>query len=216
MTVIIPLTRGYEAIIDDEDAERVLSLKWTAQEGCKAKKVRVYAKSRTSYGSIQLHRFIMDAKKGELVDHINHDTLDNRRSNLRIATPSQNLANVKSRRGKSGYLGIYTTTGSDRFRAEVCCNYKIHRAAGSFATAEEAALARDKIAIRLFGEFAALNFEEHRQTLISDQELEERLAKDVLRISGCGAATPTPNTSAYREKNTSVPLFVATALGDMK
>jgi hypothetical protein len=211
MTVIVPLTQGYQAIIDDEDAERVFTRRWTAQTSVKRHNA-VYAKSRTLDGSIQLHRFIMNAPTGMDVDHINGNGLDNRRINLRVATRSQNLSNIKTRRGKFGYLGVHQNVGG-KFRAEVCRNYKTHRVSGSFYTAEEAALARDELAIRLFGEFASLNFEEHRQTLLSAQRLEENSAKSSAQIPGYVLPGTNLNATCQKPELTSVPLSVTTAIG---
>lgn len=88
------------------------------------------------------------------VDHINRDLLDNRRCNLRIATPCLNAAN---RPPKSGYKGV-SKKGADRFVARIKDGPKV-RTLGSFKSPHEAALAYDRAAIKAWGEFAWLNME---------------------------------------------------------
>lgn len=94
--------------------------------------------------SIFLHRFIMDAPAGMDVDHINHDPLDNRRSNLRVVTRAQNLQNlVRGRKGStSRYVGVDFQAeyagGSRPWRARVMVSGR-EIFLGQFATEEEAA-----------------------------------------------------------------------------
>ena len=100
----IPLTKGYAAIIDDADCDLVLPIKWYAL----VKGYGVYACNKTrSQGMVYMHRLILAASNGQIVDHINsNDTLDNRRANLRFATKSQNDANKVMRRKRSLYNRI--------------------------------------------------------------------------------------------------------------
>lgn len=89
-----------------------------------------------------------------IVDHANRNPLDNRRRNLRFATPSLNTVNRKYR-NKTGFRGVAENDG--KFIARIWVDKK-KRYLGNFATAELAALAYDKAAIAAFGEFALLNF----------------------------------------------------------
>ncbi len=95
------------------------------------------------------------------VDHINGLTLDNRRANLRIATPSQNARNKRIHRGKkaSKYKGVYLCPRlkKPKWTARIYIEGR-HYTFNGFATETEAAIAYDEAAIRLFGEFARLNF----------------------------------------------------------
>ena len=92
MAKIIPLTQGQVTIVDDEDFEYVSQHNWRAK---RAGRHGDYWYAALSGGTktIFLHRLLVNAQPGEDVDHKNHATLDNRRSNLRRATRSQNNAN---------------------------------------------------------------------------------------------------------------------------
>jgi len=104
-----------------------------------------------------LARVLLGAPKGVFVDHIDQDPLNNVMSNLRLVSVSQNGANRKSQRNITGFKGVYLVRG--KYRAS-CRKDKKTYYNGEYLTAEEAAEARDKLAIKLFGEYAALNFPE--------------------------------------------------------
>lgn len=152
----VPLTKGYVALIDDEDAERVLAYKWMVNV---TKSGNIYGQRSLRNGgrklTIMLHRFIMDAPDGLEVDHRDGNGLDNRRSNLRLATSSQNRINTTGRVSRTGYRGV--RTDFHRFQAGIRCNRECHYI-GSYGSAEEAARAYDAKARELHGEFARLNF----------------------------------------------------------
>lgn len=103
-----------------------------------------------------LHRLIMDAPAGILVDHINQDTLDNRKSNLRLATRSQNMGNRAKHMGKSKYKGVCWIEKRQRWIAQIFTDGK-RRQLGRFETEVDAAMAYNKAASEFFGEFAYLN-----------------------------------------------------------
>ena len=108
-----------------------------------------------------LHRFLMDALPGQLVDHINGDGLDNRRSNLRLVSPEQNQRNRRSRNGRA-YKGI-TRTPSGQWRARIEVEGR-SRHLGVFETPEEASFAHHKASVELFGSYAfcaALSVPQH-------------------------------------------------------
>ena len=164
----IQLTRGMKTIVDDEDYDWLINYRWSASPDEKHKgtfraKTTLYKRWDDGFAwrrSEHMHRMIMKAKPGELVDHINGDPLDNRRSNLRIATHAEN-----SRNGKKGtygglpciskYKGV--TKNGDRLISQIVVDGK-HIYLGSFETEEEAARAYDQAAKEHFGEFARLNF----------------------------------------------------------
>lgn len=155
----IPLTRGYSAIVDREDYARLSAFKWTAAVQ-RRRGFRVYAYRSVWEGekcrTILLHREIMGAKAGESVDHANRNTLDNRRSNLRIATTSENAYNRLTRRSKHGFIGVGSRTRGSYY-GRVAVGRKSHYTK-TFRCPVLAAAARDVLAQRLHGEFAVTNF----------------------------------------------------------
>ena len=146
----VSLTKGYEAEIDFSDWWKVLPYNWRAEESPNSTYAVRFEKGRR----IAMHQVIADAPR---VDHIDHDTLNNRKDNLRPATQSQNGANNLRPTGDSGYIGVWRH-GSG-WRGMVTKDFKRH-SAGTYDTAEEAARARDILAKKLHGPFAQLNFEE--------------------------------------------------------
>lgn len=156
----IPLTQGKVALVDDDMYDYLMQWKWYATKNPSGK---WYAKRRTgrrvAKTTFSMHRVVLQAPNNMYVDHINSDeTLDNRRSNLRLCTKSENgLNRGKPKTNKSGYKGIYWNKANQKFCAEIGINRKgIYL--GSFDTPEEAAHAYDAKAIELFGPFAKLNF----------------------------------------------------------
>lgn len=151
MTESIPLSQGRYALIDDEDFDRISQFKWSYDQHGYASRRNKAAQPQKMY----LHRFVIGAPAGMEVDHINHDRLDNRRSNLRLATRQENSRNMRSR-GKSRYKGVKSSF--HKWQAEIKISGKTHYL-GSFPTEIEAAEAYDQAAREIYGEFAHLNFE---------------------------------------------------------
>lgn len=149
----IPLTLGYIAIIDDEDFDYITSYKWHARKASGRKGSMYYAKS---YKAGMMHRLIMNCPKGLQVDHINHNPMDNRKSNLRICTIKENLRNRRRKpKGSSRFLGV--TPSLKKWQACIGVNFK-RIYLGTFETQEDAAKAYDSAAQKYFGEYANLNF----------------------------------------------------------
>ena len=101
---LLPLTKGYFAKVDDEDYERLARSSWHVNIPSR-NYIRAigYVKRTGKYEKVYLHREIINAPNAIDVDHINGDPLDNRKSNLRLATTSQNRANSNLRKdNKSG------------------------------------------------------------------------------------------------------------------
>ena len=153
----IILTQGKEALIDEEDYEMVNKHTWYAhkQWGYYARTNIRKNKKRTC---ILMHRFIMGAKKGQMIDHINCNGLDNRRSNLRFCTPTGNSINRRKNIGcSSKYKGVHWHNQNRKWRSQIMINKKSTQV-GMFECEIVAARAYDQQAIRLHGEFAKLNF----------------------------------------------------------
>lgn len=158
MTRQIPLSKGKVALVDDEDYERVNQYRWCFTDVGYAVG---YAGGDWSGGKqprhISMHRFILDAPPHLKVDHINGNGLDNRRANLRYATTSQNAQNKRGRKsGTSRYKGVYWDKQRNRWRAVVILNGKHHHG-GDHRIEEDAARAYDRLALKLFGEYARFN-----------------------------------------------------------
>jgi len=151
----IPLGHGRFAIVDAADYKRLSKYKWCASN----KQGQIYAMRRTKEGkTVYMHREIMRAPKGSIVDHIDHNTLNNRRSNLRVCTKDQNYANMGPHGGASGLVGVYPR--HNHYEAGITWQGK-HYYVGSFSDPVEAARARDRKAWELHGPYAYLNFPEH-------------------------------------------------------
>lgn len=120
----IRLTQGQVALVDDEDYEWLSQWKWCASFD--STNQRIYAKgwaggTRLTY----MHRIIMDAKHGDIVDHQNHNTLDCRRANLLLTDASGNGKNASLRRNnKSGVCGVIWDRDRGAWRAELQSNNK--------------------------------------------------------------------------------------------
>lgn len=157
--VEIDLVGGYKAIVDIGDYDRVKEHTWHAQKGTQPD--IIYAttsiKKEGKYRVLSMHELIRE-KKG--TDHIDRNGLNNRRSNLRDCTPSQNAANtIKHKDGKhSRYKGVTINRGRKKpFVCRIIVDYK-QIYVGYYESEIEAAKAYDKAAIKYFGEYARLNF----------------------------------------------------------
>ena len=155
----IPLTQGYFTKVDNEDYEKFASIRWHAAFGADSKP-RACRKTDLNGKKVTQHlsRVITEAKKGTNVDHINHDTLDNRKSNLRFCNPSENQANmIKPKNNTSGYKGVCWNKMAHKWQVNICKDCKRYYF-GLHKSKKKAARVYDDAAIKMFGEFAKLNF----------------------------------------------------------
>lgn len=132
-----------KTLIDTKDLDLVQNFKgkWFAKKSKIFDSYYVLGniKRNDKYTTLLLHRCIMDAPEGFDVDHINHNTLDNRRCNLRVVTHAENHQNRlgAQKNNKSGILGVYRDSESNRWRAMLTLNGKIVFSK-RFTTSEEA------------------------------------------------------------------------------
>lgn len=162
-TARIPLSRGLFAIVDIEDYERTMAAgPWHADVHRRTVYVRRNVRRPDGRRTAQrLHTFLTGWPR---VDHHNGDGLDNRRTNLRQATKSQNSANADLRAdNRSGFKGVRWEQRRRRWRAEIRLAGR-SRWLGYFDTAEDAARAYDGAALEFFGAFACVNFDGKRPT----------------------------------------------------
>lgn len=158
-TIKIPLnSRKYpelHALIDEADYELVSQYRWRAHSAGSG----LYYAIQGARDTNSMHRLIMSPPDNMQVDHINGDGLDNRRSNLRIATSSQNHANRKRllRVKSSVYRGVTWHKAAGKWQAAIKANQAFHYL-GVYESEEDAARAYDRAAMIYFGEFANTNF----------------------------------------------------------
>lgn len=157
MTVQIPLTKGYTAIVDDADKD-LADYKWTSHS-------RGYAYRQRSMGSkkqrtIFMHRVILERilgcelPPGMVCDHVNGTKTDNRRTNLRLASQQQNLGNKRqSKNNTSGYKGVSFNKPANKWNAKIRFDARL-KDLGLYVDAVDAHRAYCVAALTHFGEFA--------------------------------------------------------------
>jgi hypothetical protein len=147
-TYTVPLTQGKTAVIDAEDADRVSQRNWYAVRS----KAGVFYASTHLYRNhtVYLHRFVLGPCVDAIVDHVDGDGLNNRRSNLRLATAAQSNQNRRPRQNKSGFAGV--KKHRRKWTASIRVDGKrVHL--GMFHSAAEAAAAYAEAARHARGEF---------------------------------------------------------------
>lgn len=161
MTKEIPLSRDRVALVDDGDFEWLTNCgPWhAAVSGKRFYAVHTQFTAPASFKAIRMHRLLLPG--AQFVDHINRDSLDNRRDNLRAATAAENARN-RSRRSDSRwkFKGVHPIiSAANPWVASIYVDGQA-RHLGAFPTQEDAARAYDEAATAEFGSFAHLNFPE--------------------------------------------------------
>lgn len=156
----IPLTKGKFAIVDNNDFEWLNQWKWCTIKGGN----NWYAIRQNWYDNkshlLRMHRVIMNAQKGQEIDHRNGDGLDNQRGNLRFCSHQQNQMNYKIQKYihfSSKFKGVYWAKNISKWRVQITMNNK-NTYLGRFDSEIEAAKVYDAAARELFDEFARTNF----------------------------------------------------------
>ena len=161
MSKQIPLTQGKFAIVDDEDYEQLSCHKWYAfNHHCTFYAVRGSSRQKGKRTIIFMHREILGLGFGDQrqCDHRNGNGLDNGKTNLRMATSTQNNQNRRPRKGTSSrFKGVYWDRGRAKWRAKIRINGPQINL-GRFDSEIDGAKAYDAAAVAAFGEFARINF----------------------------------------------------------
>jgi len=156
----IRLTQDKTTFIDDADWPLISSYKWHAKRDVSTGRfyacTKVFNPETGKHRRIIMHRLIMDAKSGELVDHIDRDGLNNRRSNLRIADNFLNQQNRGPEVGTSKYKCVSWIASKKKWRVRFKWMGKDYFV-GYFVDEKQAALAYNAAILPLAGEFAVLN-----------------------------------------------------------
>lgn len=159
MTKRIPLSQGKFALVSDEDYERVSQYNWTYdRNGYACRMVQVHrTEGKRTRRKVLMHRFILGAPKGVEVDHANHNGLDNRRENIRVASHAQNRHNARPRvNSSSRYKGVSFHRRDKKWRSEITVD-GVRRSLGTFPNEHDAAAAYNVAAHEAWGEFAYQN-----------------------------------------------------------
>jgi len=151
----------YQTLVSIVDMPLLSQYTWTAMDNKADGSIRVVTNTPVVVHKqwtlmSRLLMGVIDAGPDILVDHINMDSLDNRRENLRVCNKSQNMANGLSRGGSSKYKGVYWDKNRNKWLSAITVNYRqIHL--GRFDLELDAVKAYNKGALKYFGEFARLN-----------------------------------------------------------
>ncbi len=150
----VQLTKGCVALIDESDWPEVSQIEWGAYIGPRGHRYAV-GKFNGAHGG--MHRFLLNPLSNQDVDHRSGDGLDNTRSNLRVCTRAENIRNCRKTYGRSRFKGVNFHKGHNQWRARIMAPDGKRRELGNFSTERDAALAYDRAAVELFGQFACTN-----------------------------------------------------------
>ena len=143
----IHLPKNKYALIDNEDFALVNQFSWYITN-------KGYAATKTRKYSFLMHRLVMNISKGEVIDHINFNPLDNRKRNLRICSQQQNSFHSRlSKNNTSGYKGVYLNKRLNKWVVQIMVSRKCIPL-GLFEDIEKAVFTRKEAEKTYFGQFA--------------------------------------------------------------
>ena len=188
--------KGYDVEIDEEDLPFFKSKKWNIHKASKSNTGYVYTWicENGIVNMMQMHRLLMGVHGDStyVVDHIDHNGLNNKRSNLRLCLYAENSWNQQIRKNNTtGYKGVSLKGEINKYYARIMKNY-IPQDMGCYKTPEEAAVAYDIAALHLYGEYACTNFDkEMYKDLDIEVEYEKRHYVPTCNYRGVVKRTPT-------------------------
>ena len=154
----LSVSQGLSVLVDESDLPILSDHSWhvvKTHNGVRYVNCTIMVNGKKK--EVPMHRLLLKPLPNQHVDHINRNGLDNRRINLRICTPSQNRWNSLPTIHSSKFKGVSWQTDRQRWRAQIT-----HRGKkiyiGKYRSEEDAARAYDRVARRLCGKFAWLNF----------------------------------------------------------
>ena len=153
----IKLSQNKIAIVDDEDYEMLIKHKWYANKLKHKWYVNTNVRIANKRTVIRMHRMILKPNTNVQVDHINGNSLDNRKDNLRLCNNAENMRNRdKPRNNTSGYKGVTWNKDMKKWQAQIMVNY-INIILGYYKDIKKAARVYNEAALKYFGEYAYLN-----------------------------------------------------------
>jgi len=156
----IPITGGAVVLCDDEDYAKLIRFRWrrTYFKNKHTQYAMAYVRNEGKYsGCVYMHRLLTDAGKGQQVDHIDGNGLNNQKANLRLCSQSQNNVNGRKRAGSSSqHKGVTWRKDTGKWQAQAWANGKRY-SLGCYQSEERAALAYNRFMVDQFGEFVRQN-----------------------------------------------------------
>ena len=156
MIVRLKLNHGKSTVVDAEDAPILRRYAWRA-----VRRHSLWYAAGVKYGpkgrrDVYLHRLIAHARRGQTIDHLDGDGLNNRRRNLRKCSTKENIRNARIKPHSSRFKGVYWSRHNREWRAQIGVNRRIITL-GGFASETAAARAYNAAAVKHHGRFARLN-----------------------------------------------------------
>jgi hypothetical protein len=171
----IIIKEGVEAFVDDEDYEYLSQMKWSQQVGYAVSGSKIKGIYECA-GNVLMHRLVINAKKGQIVDHIDRNKLNNTKENLRFVSFHQNAHNRPKRKNtKSEFKGVVPKKRGNYVFYDAICNIYGRNFLGTYNTEIAAAYAYNKKALELSPDYALLN-----KFDLSIEELEKKIIDELI------------------------------------